>query len=182
MGVVGAMAMSATTFAGTAQLAAASLLSSDAGILAAVSAAVVLNGRYIAMGIAAARCFNGPLWRRALEAQLIVDESWALAQNENGEFDRGLLVRTGSTFLVVWLAGTLVGSLVGDHLGDPAEFGIDSVVPALFFALLLPRLQTRGARRIAGVSALLALAVTPVAPPGAPILAGLGGLLVGGDK
>lgn len=182
MGVIGALVMSATTFAGTAQLAAASLLATDADAMAAVAAAVVLNGRYVAMGIAAAACFRGPIWQRLAEAQLIVDESWALAQNEKGEFDRTLLLGTGAALLAVWMTGTLVGSVVGGRFGELTALGIDAVVPALFLGLLLPRLTTRRARRIAVVSALLALAATPVAPPGVPILAGLGGLFAGGDE
>jgi len=70
---------SATTFAGSAQFAAVSVLGAGGSVVAAVLAAGLLNARYAPMSIAAAGVFRGRWWRRLLEAQLLVDESWALA-------------------------------------------------------------------------------------------------------
>jgi len=47
MGALGAVVMSATTFAGSAQFAAASILDSGGGAAAAIVAAVLLNARYV---------------------------------------------------------------------------------------------------------------------------------------
>src|SRR5215211_1032350 len=76
MGPVAATVMSATTFAGSAQFAAASVLEASGGALAAIAAAVLLNVRYAPMSIAVAPGFRGPWWRRLFQSQLIVDESW----------------------------------------------------------------------------------------------------------
>ena len=105
MGTVAAVAMSATTFAGSAQFAAAGTLETGGGALAAVAAAALLNARYLPMGVAAAGAFGGSIPRRFAEAQLIVDESWALA-GRSGRFERKLLVGAGLLFYVCWVAGT----------------------------------------------------------------------------
>ena len=80
MGSVAPIVMSATTFAGSAQFAAASVLDDGGSIAAAVIAAVLLNARYLAISIAVSSAFEGSRTRRLLESQLIVDESWAVAQ------------------------------------------------------------------------------------------------------
>jgi predicted branched-subunit amino acid permease len=47
LGAFGAVAMSATTFAGSAQFAAATILEDGGGVLAAIVAALLLNARYV---------------------------------------------------------------------------------------------------------------------------------------
>src|SRR5438132_14202350 len=59
MSPVAAIVMSATTFAGAAQFAAASVLGTGGTALAAIVAALLLNARYIGMSIAVASIFPG---------------------------------------------------------------------------------------------------------------------------
>src|SRR6187200_853057 len=96
MGVLAPLVMSATTFAGSAQFAAASILGGSGAALAAIAAAVLLNARYAPISISVAPLFHGPRLRRLAEAQLIVDESWALA-GRRGAFDRRVLLGAGLT-------------------------------------------------------------------------------------
>ena len=56
---------------------------------------------------------RGSWWRRVLTAQLIVDESWAIAQRDDGRLDRHLLVGAGLLLLVCWTIGTAVGAFAG---------------------------------------------------------------------
>ena len=90
----GAIVMSATTFAGSAQFAVISVLGAGGTLLAAVAAAVLLNARYGPMGLAAAHTFTGGWLRRAIESQLLVDESWAVSQ-QDGRFDRRRMLGGG---------------------------------------------------------------------------------------
>jgi len=66
MGTVASIVMSATTFAGSAQFAAASVLAAGGGVAAAITAAVLLNARYAPIGVTAAHAFAGAPWRRLL--------------------------------------------------------------------------------------------------------------------
>jgi 4-azaleucine resistance transporter AzlC len=179
MGVVAPIVMSATTFAGGAQFAVASILDEGGGLAAAIVAALLLNGRYAAIGISVASIFRGSRLRRLLESQLIVDESWALSARPDGTFDRRVLLGAGLTLYVTWVLGTALGVLGGGFLGDPERLGLDAAFPALFLALLVGQLGSRRAVAAAVAGGGIALVLLPFTPPGAPIVAAVLGCLVG---
>ena len=176
-----ALVMSATTFAGSAQLAVVSVLGSGGTAAAAIGAAVLLNARYVPMAFAAAGAFRGGPLRRLVEAQLLVDESWALSRREHG-FDRRVLVGAGGLLYVGWVAGTAAGVLAGNSLADPTTLGLDAAFPALFLALLTPLLraeQDRTPLLAALLGAAIALVLTPLTPAGLPVIAATAACLVG---
>jgi 4-azaleucine resistance transporter AzlC len=179
MGPVAPIVMSATTFAGSAQFAAASILEAGGGVLSAVAAAVLLNARYAPMSIAVASEFEGPVWRRLLASQLIVDESWALSIRGPGVFDARALIGAGLVLYPCWVASTAVGVLAGDLLGDPERIGLDAAFPALFLALLVPVITTRRALAAAVAGGAIAFVLIPIAPAGVPIVASAAACLLG---
>jgi 4-azaleucine resistance transporter AzlC len=175
---VASVVMSATTFAGSSQFAAASVLSGGGSAAAAIAAALMLNLRYGAMGAVAAPAIRGGRLRRLLEAQLVVDESWALS-NRRGRFERGMLMGVGMVLYLSWVAGTAAGVLAGDALGDPESLGLDAAFPALFLLLLTSQIESRVQTVAALLGAAIALALVPVAPAGVPVLAGAAAALIG---
>ena len=182
MGRLAPVVMSLTTFAGSAQFAAASILAAGGGVAAAVAAAVLLNLRYGPMGLSAGSSLEGPWWLRALTAQLMVDESWAIAQRDDGRIDRHLLVGAGLLLLVGWVGGTAVGALAGNLVADPASLGLDAAFPALFLALLAGQIRERSRLLAAVGGAVIALALMPVAGPGIPIIAASVACLIGARR
>jgi predicted branched-subunit amino acid permease len=170
--------MSLTTFAGSAQFAVVSVLGAAGSAAAAIVAAVLLNARYAAISISVAPGFRGSALRRLAEAQLIVDEAWAVAIRD-GTFRRRVLVGAGLGLYVCWNAGTLIGVLGGDLLTDPQRLGLDAAFPALFLALLVP-LARRG-RPLVGalLGGAVALALIPFTAPGVPIIAAAAASLLG---
>lgn len=178
MGPVASLLMSATTFAGSAQMAVVSVLGAGGTALAAIGAAVLLNARYAPMALAARGAFTGGPLRRLIEAQLLVDESWALS-NRDGHFDRKLLLGAGIALYVGWNAGTAIGVIAGEGIGDPATIGLDAAFPALFLALLASQLRNRNAVAAALAGAAIALALVPIAPAGLPVIAATLACLVG---
>src|SRR5215213_2485201 len=173
-----ALVMSATTFAGSAQFAVVSVLGAGGTAAAAIGAAVLLNARYAPMALAASGAFRGGPVRRLLEAQLLVDESWALSSRDDG-FDRKLLLGAGALLYLGWNAGTAIGVVAGDSLADPATLGLDAAFPALFLALLAPLVRDRRALAAALLGAGIALALTPVTPAGIPVIAATAACLAG---
>ena len=169
MGIAAPIVMSATTFAGSAQFAAVSILGAAGGSAAAIAAALLLNARYVPIGVSAARGFSGGFPRRLLGAQLIVDESWAIASRRN--FDFRVLAGAGGLLYLAWNAGTAVGVLGGGALGDPRRLGLDAAFPALFLALLVPMVRTRRALAAALLAAAVSFALIPFSAPGIPIVA-----------
>jgi 4-azaleucine resistance transporter AzlC len=179
-GAVAAVVMSATTFAGSSQVAAASLLGAGGSIAAAVVAALLLNVRYTPMGITVAQSFHGlRVVQRLAEAQLLVDESWALSGGGTRRFDRRMMLGIGAAMWFAWVGGTAVGALLGGVVGDPSSFGLDGAFAALFLALLVAQVTNRRAIAAAVLGAAIAAALTPLTPPGVPILAATAAVLVG---
>jgi 4-azaleucine resistance transporter AzlC len=179
MGPVAPIVMSATTFAGSAQFAAASILGTGGTVAAAVVAAVLLNARYAPMSVAVGPEFRGPPWRRLLASQLIVDESWALAARGGGRFDVPFLLGAGLMLYPCWVGGTALGVLAGDFVGDPTRLGLDAAFPALFLALLAGQLEGVRAKPAAVLGGAIALALVPWAPAGVPIIAAAAACLIG---
>jgi 4-azaleucine resistance transporter AzlC len=179
LGTAAAVVFSATTFAGSAQFAAASVLSAGGTLAAAIAAAVLLNARYLPIGLSVAPSLRGPAWQRGLRAQLVVDESWAVSHLGGGRYDPRLLLGAGLTLYGAWVGGTVVGTLAGSILGDPETLGLDAAFPALFLALLAGQVRGRRGMTAALVGAGIAVALVPFVPVGLPIVAASVACLLG---
>jgi 4-azaleucine resistance transporter AzlC len=178
-GVVAPLVMSATAFTGASQFAVVAVLGDGGGLGAAVTAAILLVARYVPIGISVAPAITGRVPSRILQSQLIIDESWAVANRGDGTFDRGALLGAGLAIYISWVVGTALGVIGGDALGDPEKFGLDAAFPALFLALLAPQLRGRTPVFAAVSGALIALALIPLARPGIPIIAASAACLAG---
>ncbi len=174
-----AIVMSATTFAGSAQFAVASVLSSGGGVAAACVAAILLNARYLPIGMSTASALSRGLVRRVLEAQLVVDESWALSNQGGGRHDRRILIGAGCVLYLSWVSGTALGVVGGGLFGKPEDYGLDAAFPALFLALLVGQIHSRQAALAAALGGGIALVLIPFARPGIPLIAACVACLTG---
>jgi 4-azaleucine resistance transporter AzlC len=171
MGPVAPIVMSIFVFSGAAQFGALAVLIAGGGTAAAIAAGVLLNARYLAMGVALAPSLRGRALSRAAFAMTTVDSSWAAASRGDGTFDPWYMVGVSIPQYAGWVLGTIVGVLIGSRLGDPNALGLDALFPAFFIALLFE--EARGRRRLvaAGGGAGIALVLSPIVPAGLPILA-----------
>jgi 4-azaleucine resistance transporter AzlC len=171
-------AMSALVFTGASQFAVVGVLGAGGGVAAALAPALLLAARNALYGLALVPVLRGRRGARALQAQLVIDESTAMAraQDEPRAAHRAFLA-TGLSVFVFWNLGTLLGALAGGGLGDPRDLGLDAMFPAAFLALLAPQLRRPGAPTAAVAGALIALVLVPVAPAGLPIIAAVLGVL-----
>ena len=174
-----AIATAMLVFAGSAQFAALAVLTGGGSAAAAVAAGTLMNGRFLAMGIALAPSLSGGPVQRGAQGQAVVDASWALANRGDGTFDRWQLFGTTAPQYITWALGTIVGVFAGDVIGDPARLGLDAIYPTFFLALLLAELRDRRSRTVAAVGGLIALALVPFTPAGVPILAAAAASLIG---
>lgn len=171
IGAVATLVFSLTTFAGSAQFAAVSVLGSGGSLVAAVVAALLLNSRYVPIGLSVASELSGGPLRRLAQAQLAVDESWAVSHRGGGRYDARLLVGAGLLIYSAWVLGTAIGVVGGGLLGDPKDLGLDAAFPALFLALLAGQVRGRTGVLAALGGAAVAVALVPLTPPGVPIVA-----------
>lgn len=181
MGGGGALALSAFAFAGSAQFGSTAVIASGGSAAAAALAAVLLNARYVPMGIALAPSLRGGALLRAAYGQAMIDASWAMANRGGGRFDPDFLVGATLPSYPMWVGGTAVGVFAGDLIGDPAALGLDALFPAFFLALLLGEEISSGRLvwLVALIGGLIALALTPVTPPGVPVIAASVAALLG---
>src|SRR5215208_6102022 len=179
-GMVAPIVFSLITFSGSAQFAVVAVLGAGGGAPAAIVAAVLLNSRFLPMGVAVAPFLKGGPLRRALEGQAVIDASWALASRGGGRFDREFMMGATAPQVAAWIGGTLIGVLASGAVGDAERLGLDAVFPAFFMALLVGELRDGGQTIAAAlIAAVLSLALVPLVPPGVPVIAACAGALLG---
>jgi len=179
MGPWAAIVMSILVFSGSAQFASVSIMAAGGSLASAVSAGLLINTRFLPMGLAVAPAMVGGPVRRAAEAQGMVDASWALANRGDGTFSRELMLGATLPQALAWWTGTAVGVFGGALLGDPAALGLDAMFPAFYLALLAEELHDRSMLSSALLGAAIALVLVPFTPPGIPVVAAAAAALLG---
>lgn len=128
----------------------------------------VRNGFY---GLRLAELLRLRGWRRVVGAQLVIDESTAMAiARTSRPAARFAFWSTGVSVFVLWNLATLIGAAAAAALHDPRVLGLDAAPPAAFLALMAPRLRSREPRIVAVVAAVVAVASVPFVPNGVPVL------------
>jgi 4-azaleucine resistance transporter AzlC len=178
MGATAAILMSVFVFAGAAQFASVSVLAAGGTVASAVSAGLLLNTRFLPMGLALAPALKGSRLRRAVEAQAMIDASWALANRGDG-FDRELMIGATLPQALCWWGGTAIGALGGSLIGDPDALGLDAMFPAFYLALLIGEMDIRQTLPSALLGAAIALCLVPFTPPGIPVVSAALAALLG---
>jgi len=171
MGAWAAIAMSILVFGGAAQFASVTILAAGGSLASAVSAGLLINTRFLPMGLAVAPALRGGPLRRAAEGQTMVDASWAIANRGDGSFDRQLMIGATIPQAAAWWVGTAIGALGGALLGDPEALGLDAMFPAFYLALLAEEMRDRSMLSSALLGGAIALVLIPLAPPGIPVVA-----------
>jgi predicted branched-subunit amino acid permease len=164
-------ALSLLMFTGASQFAFVGLVNGGGSALAGAATATLLGSRNALYGLRLSSLLGLRGARRAVGAQLVIDESTALAIREDdpalaavGFWSAGLGV------YVFWNLGTLVGAVAGAVLPDPKALGLDAAVPAAFLALLAPRMRGGEPWTVALVAAAVATVSVPFVPAGVPVL------------
>ena len=175
------IALSLLMFTGGSQFAFIGVLGAGGAAGAAVATAALLGARNALYGAAMAPLLPARGPRGWAAAHVTIDESTAVAtaQPDPGTARIGFWW-TGLGVLVLWNVFTVVGGVVGDALGDPTRWGLDAAAGAAFLGLIWPRLAHRAAQLVAAGAVLVALALTPVAPAGVPVLAAAAVAVVAG--
>ncbi len=179
MGSVAPIVMSIVVFSGAAQFAALTVLAAGGGVVTAIVAGMLMNLRWLPMGLAVGPFLPGRPLARVVQSIAIVDASFVLSSRGDGTYDRGVLIGASTAQGAAWIAGTAAGVLGGGAIGDPRALGLDSIFVAFYAALLAGETRGRGPRAAAVLGGGLALALMPVAPAGVPVVAASLGALLG---
>jgi 4-azaleucine resistance transporter AzlC len=164
--------MSVVAFTGASQFTFVSVIGAGGSSAAALAPALLLAARNTLYGISLTSVLTGPLARRSLLAQGVIDETTAMAHAQSTPAaKRRAFDLTAVLLFVAWNLGTAGGALAGQGLGNPQDLGLDAIFPAVFLALLAPQVRHTDARRAALAGALVALALVTFVPAGVPIIA-----------
>lgn len=164
--------LSLAAFTGASQFAFAGVFASGGSLLAGTAGALLLGARNTLYGL---RLADHLAWRgskRALAAHGVIDETAAVSigYRTRGEARLAFLT-TAVTLYILWNATTFAGALATGQVTDPAALGLDAVGPAVFLALIWPRLQDGGRERVVALLAvIIAIATVPLLPAGLPVL------------
>ncbi|WP_101296489.1 AzlC family ABC transporter permease [Halegenticoccus soli] len=133
-----AVLMSATVLAGAAQLIAMEMWTDPIPAVALVGTTFVVNLRYLLMGAALRPWFTHLTAAQAYASIFFTaDENWALTISEfrTGSRHGSFLLGSGLAIWSFWVTATVVGAVVGGAIEDPARFGLDFVLTAIFLAI-----------------------------------------------
>ena len=166
--------LSLLLFSGDSQFAVVGVMGAGGSALSAIATGSLLGFRNGLYGLKMAPILKLRGLKKILAAQLTIDESTgvAIGQESRGvEASRYGFWATGIGVYVFWNLFTLAGAIGAQAIGDPSAWGLDAAVPAAFLGLVWPRLIDTKTRFVAIAAALLAIALTPIAPAGVPIIA-----------
>ncbi|MEM4781782.1 MAG: AzlC family ABC transporter permease [Halalkalicoccus sp.] len=130
--------MSATVVAGASQIVAVELWADPIPVATILLAVFAINLRYSLMGAALQPWFSQLSAKQAYGSLfLMADENWALTMRDlgSGSGQGAFLLGSGLAVWTFWIGSTAVGTLAGGAIGDPASYGIDFVLAAVFVAL-----------------------------------------------
>jgi len=155
---------------GSAHLAALRTLD-DAGPLIAILSGLLINARIVVYSAACARRWRRqPRWFRLVAAALIIDPTFALAEQHAGYGDaahqRRYFLGAGLTLGAGWSAVMAVGAVVGPRL-DGIDLQI--VVPLCLVALIGEGLRSVGSGLVVAAAALVAVSTASL-PAGSGLL------------
>ncbi len=164
------MVLSLLMFSGASQFAFVGVVAAGGSPIAAITSAWILGNRNGLYAMRLSPILKARGLKRLAAAQLTIDESNAVSAAQSNAADqvRGFWA-TGIGVFIFWNAATLVGAIAGDLMGDPAAWGLDAAAAAAFLGLLWPKLT--GRLPLALTAGVVSLALTPLLPPGAPIVA-----------
>ena len=164
-------ALSLLMFSGGSQFALVGILGSGGGVVAAAGTAALLGSRNAFYGLRLAELLRLRGVARVAGAQLVIDESTAVATTQPTEPAGRLgFWATGLSVFVLWNLGTVIGAAGAGLISDPAVLGFDAAAPAAFVALLAPRMRGRQPWAVALTASAVSLAAVPYVPAGVPVL------------
>jgi predicted branched-subunit amino acid permease len=138
-------------------------------IVAVLPATTVLNLRYVLFAATMSphlRQTRLPL--QAILAYSLTDETFAIniADRRAGTATGASMAGVGLISLIGWVLGTLIGATLSGFIGDPASWGLDFAMPAMFSALLIALAENRRQAAMGVLAGAFALML--------PLLAGVG--------
>lgn len=165
--------LAAVATGGAAELTFVGVIAAGGLPVFAVLGGLLVNARNFAFGLSIGQ-YAPSGWRTYLAAHLANDEATAFGRAGRNDREKWSRFTIAAILLfIAWVGGAALGQLLGTVL-DAEMLGLDTALPILLFCLVVGDMRNRFLGATAAAGALIALALTPVAPLG---LASVGALL-----
>jgi 4-azaleucine resistance transporter AzlC len=178
------MAMSLLVYSGSAQFVILPLLQSGASLASVALTVGTMSLRHVVMGLSLAPSLrHARLPQRLLLAYAVNDETFAVISDRIRRGGASAAFMGGAAFsaMIAWTASTWLGFSLGQVLPPPETLGLDFAFTALFIALVVPQVRSRGAVMALAVAAIVSVPLTSIVGLGIAVaVAGLLGALIGG--
>ena len=138
--------MSLFVYAGSAQFIAAAMIASGSGIFSIITTTFLVNLRHLLMSASMSthlKHITSPVL--ALISYGVTDETFAVSINQikeektSSQYMFGLHITSQSG----WVLSTVLGGIIGDAIPDPARWGVDFALNAMFIGLLLMQFKNK---------------------------------------
>lgn len=157
--------LAAVATGGAAELTFVGVIAAGGLPIFAVMGGLLVNARNFAFGLSIGQ-YAPAGWRTYLAAHLANDETTAFGRAGRTDRERWSRFSISAVLLfVAWVGGAALGQLLGAVI-DADRLGLDTALPILLFCLVAGDLKDRFLGVTAAGGAVLALALTPVAPLG----------------
>jgi len=130
--------MSATVVAGAAQVIAIGVWEQPIPVAVVVGTVFIVNLRYLLMGASLRPWFRNLSPLQAYGSVFVMaDENWALTMQElrSGNPTGAFLLGSGIAIWVFWVLATVVGAAAGGVIDNPATYGLDFMLTAVFVTI-----------------------------------------------
>ncbi len=173
---------SATSWAGTGEVAYASVISTGGGPPAALAAGWLVCSRFSLL------CMSMKDRWPASTVERVGAYHYASEVAVAAAIDRGTRIGTAASrrafwqlvmpMAAGWFLGSILGVALGNIVGDTRQIGLDAVFPASFIGSVVNGLTRRDSAVAVIGGAGAAIALTPVLPAGGPVLVASGAALL----
>ncbi|SMY11727.1 AzlC family ABC transporter permease [Brevibacterium jeotgali] len=168
--------LAAVATGGAAELTFVGVIAAGGLPVFAVMGGLLVNARNFAFGLSIGQ-YAPAGWRTYLAAHLANDEATAFGRAGRTDREKWSRFSISAVMLfIAWVGGATLGQLLGAVV-DANSLGLDTALPILLFCLVVRDLKERFLGITAVGGAVLALALTPVAPLGLASVVALVALL-----
>ncbi|SFA43662.1 4-azaleucine resistance probable transporter AzlC [Anoxybacillus pushchinoensis] len=135
--------MSMIVFAGAAQYISLNLLSLGTGPFEIILTTFILNIRHFLMSASLnEKAENDSLWKKALYAFGITDETFSVASMKQGTVSASYMFGLIFISYSSWVINSAIGHIVGAYLPESVQVSLSVALYAMFVGLLVPAVKT----------------------------------------
>ncbi|GAB6172650.1 AzlC family ABC transporter permease [Paradesulfitobacterium aromaticivorans] len=159
--------MSLLVFAGSSQFISVAMLKAGADMWSIIATTFIVNLRHLLFSASISTFLKGISQSKlAVLSYELTDESYAVAMGEFTEEKRsaGFLWGLFPANHLAWILSTVFGAVVGNLIPNPAIFGFDYALTAMFICLLIFQLQDKITNLTALVAVVLGIGIYLVMP------------------